>query len=181
MATHSSVLAWRIPGTGAWWAAVYGVAQSRARLQQLSSSSRGLYCSFSLISVFSKGRKRGGGSARAHRNTRFTYYVVGQRLEPLPSKLGHMLRRQGPSGLPHCHPRRGQPLCVLVAQAFFNREAWLSLHMALASRSPQLGTRLLLSACPWPVPTFLGRTGSSGMAENVWQMPRAQSQGTCSA
>ena len=29
MATHSSMLAWRIPGTGAWWAAVYGVAQSR--------------------------------------------------------------------------------------------------------------------------------------------------------
>ena len=30
MATHSSTLAWRIPGTGgAWWAAVYGVAQSR--------------------------------------------------------------------------------------------------------------------------------------------------------
>ena len=27
MATHSSVLAWRIPGDGgAWWAAVYGVA-----------------------------------------------------------------------------------------------------------------------------------------------------------
>ena len=30
MATHSSVLAWRIPGTGgAWWAAVSGVAQSQ--------------------------------------------------------------------------------------------------------------------------------------------------------
>ena len=30
MATHSSVLAWRIPGTGEpWWAAVYGVAESR--------------------------------------------------------------------------------------------------------------------------------------------------------
>ena len=30
MATHSSVLAWRIPGTRrAWWAAVHGVAQSR--------------------------------------------------------------------------------------------------------------------------------------------------------
>ena len=29
MATHSSVLAWRIPGDGgAWWAAVYGVTQS---------------------------------------------------------------------------------------------------------------------------------------------------------
>ena len=29
MATHSSVLAWRIPGTGAWWAAVHGVTQSQ--------------------------------------------------------------------------------------------------------------------------------------------------------
>ena len=29
MATHSSILAWRIPGMGEpWWAAVYGVAQS---------------------------------------------------------------------------------------------------------------------------------------------------------
>ena len=86
MATHSSVLAWRIPGTeepselpsmgshqsrtqlkqlsmhacigegngnslqysflenprdrGAWWATVYGVAQSRTRLKRLSSSSQ---------------------------------------------------------------------------------------------------------------------------------------------
>ena len=40
MATHSSVLAWRIPGTGgAWWAAVYGVTLSRTRLKRLSSSS----------------------------------------------------------------------------------------------------------------------------------------------
>ena len=40
MATHSSVLAWRIPGTGEpWWAAVYGVAQSWTRLKRLSSSS----------------------------------------------------------------------------------------------------------------------------------------------
>ena len=40
MATHSSVLAWRIPGTGgAWWAAVYEVAQSLTRLKRLSSSS----------------------------------------------------------------------------------------------------------------------------------------------
>ena len=40
MATHSSVLAWRIPGTGgAWYAAVYGVAESRTRLKRLSSSS----------------------------------------------------------------------------------------------------------------------------------------------
>ena len=39
MATHSSVLAWRIQrDIGAWWAAVYGVAQSRTWLKQLSSS-----------------------------------------------------------------------------------------------------------------------------------------------
>ena len=38
MATHSSVLAWRIPGTGEpWWVAVYGVTQSRTRLKWLSS------------------------------------------------------------------------------------------------------------------------------------------------
>ena len=35
MATYSSVLAWRIPGTGR--PAVYGVARSRTRLKQLSS------------------------------------------------------------------------------------------------------------------------------------------------
>ena len=28
MATHSSILVWRIPGTEAWWTAVYGVTQS---------------------------------------------------------------------------------------------------------------------------------------------------------
>ena len=40
MAAYSSVLAWRIPGTGgAWWAAVYGIAQSRTRLKWLCSSS----------------------------------------------------------------------------------------------------------------------------------------------
>ena len=34
MATHSSALAWRITRDGgAWWAAVYGVAQSRTRLK----------------------------------------------------------------------------------------------------------------------------------------------------
>ena len=41
MATHSSVLAWRIPETGERGGlyAVYGVAQSWTRLKQLSSSS----------------------------------------------------------------------------------------------------------------------------------------------
>ena len=46
IATHSNILAWRIPGKrdpvlldrGAWWAAVYGFAQSRMRLKRLSSA-----------------------------------------------------------------------------------------------------------------------------------------------
>ena len=34
IATHSSVLAWRIPGMEEpWWAAVYGVSQSWTRLK----------------------------------------------------------------------------------------------------------------------------------------------------
>ena len=36
MAPHSSVLAWRIPGTGEPGAAVYGVAQSRTRLSDFT-------------------------------------------------------------------------------------------------------------------------------------------------
>ena len=40
LATHSSILAWRIPGTGAWWAAVYGATHNWTRLTWLSSSSR---------------------------------------------------------------------------------------------------------------------------------------------
>ena len=39
MATNSSVPAWRIPGTGeAWWAAVYGVTQSRTQLSDFTFS-----------------------------------------------------------------------------------------------------------------------------------------------
>ena len=54
MATHSSVLAWRIPGTGgALWASVYGVAQSRTRQKRLSSSSSSLYME-SKMNLFKK-------------------------------------------------------------------------------------------------------------------------------
>ena len=62
MATHSSVFAWRIPGTGgAWWAAVYGVAQSRTRLKRLSgSSSSG---AGDLGSILGLGRSPGKGNS----------------------------------------------------------------------------------------------------------------------
>ena len=44
MATHSSVLALENPRDGrAWWAAVYGVTQSRTQLKRLSSSSSNLH------------------------------------------------------------------------------------------------------------------------------------------
>ena len=51
MATHSSVLAWRLPGTGeAWWAAVYGVTQSRTQLKGLCSRQCILECIFKVKS-----------------------------------------------------------------------------------------------------------------------------------
>ena len=34
MATHSSILAWRIPRRGAWWATVHGVTKSWTRLSK---------------------------------------------------------------------------------------------------------------------------------------------------
>ena len=44
MATHSNILAWRTPmDRGAWWAAVYGVAQNQTPLKRLSSSSSSMY------------------------------------------------------------------------------------------------------------------------------------------
>ena len=41
MATHSSILAWRIPmDKGAWRATVHGVSKSQAQLMQLSTCAR---------------------------------------------------------------------------------------------------------------------------------------------
>ena len=55
MATHSSILAWRIPmDRGAWQATVHGVAKSQTRLKRLnttqhSSKSMKMYFCFHLI------------------------------------------------------------------------------------------------------------------------------------
>ena len=60
MATHSSVLAWRIPGTGesGGLPAVYGIAQSQTRLKRLSSSSRSPWEAHSFYSPPAKQRIR---------------------------------------------------------------------------------------------------------------------------
>ena len=54
MATHSSVLAWRIPGTGEPGGLPSGVAQSRTRLKQLSSSSSSR--SSKLVALITEGK-----------------------------------------------------------------------------------------------------------------------------
>ena len=40
MATHSSILAWRIPGTGAWQAIVHGFAESQTQLSDQTTTTR---------------------------------------------------------------------------------------------------------------------------------------------
>ena len=72
MATHSSVLAWRIPGTGAWWAAVYGVIQSQTRLKRLSSSSsRESKGDSSDAQISGLSKKMGGGKSHQNDDPRF--------------------------------------------------------------------------------------------------------------
>ena len=63
MATHSSVLAWRIPGTGEPGGLLsMGVTQSRTRLKQLSSSSKDYrqYCEPYLVSCLTDTESPGG-------------------------------------------------------------------------------------------------------------------------
>ena len=48
MATHSSVLAWRIPGRGSLVGCRLWVAQSRSRLKRLSSNSSSSYTNIML-------------------------------------------------------------------------------------------------------------------------------------
>ena len=57
---------------GAWWAAVYGVAQSRTRLKWLSSSSAG--CGFPTIEVESWNRRVSGGWERGLKTIFFSFH-----------------------------------------------------------------------------------------------------------
>ena len=49
-ATHSSVLAWRIPLTGAWWATVHRVVKSQTGLKRLSTIQPSFYIVLGIIS-----------------------------------------------------------------------------------------------------------------------------------
>ena len=42
MATHSSILAWEIPWTEAWWVTVHGVAKSKTQLSMHTHALRQL-------------------------------------------------------------------------------------------------------------------------------------------
>ena len=44
MVTNSSILAWRIPWTEAWWATVHRVSKSRTRLKQFSAQAHTSLC-----------------------------------------------------------------------------------------------------------------------------------------
>ena len=67
MATHSSVLAWRIPGTGGdRWAAIYAVTQSHTQLKRLSSSSNRLRRLSCILAFCCHNRNQRWG--RLHRN-----------------------------------------------------------------------------------------------------------------
>ena len=70
MATHSSIVAWRIPGTGAWWAAVYGIAQNRTRLMWLSSSSMKSSRCWERLKTVGEGDDRGWNGCMASLNRR---------------------------------------------------------------------------------------------------------------
>jgi hypothetical protein len=53
------------------------------------------------------------------------------------------------------------------------------LTQSLFPSSPNWTHASPLPDCLLSVPRLLGRIGSSGLAENVWQLPCIQSQGTC--
>ena len=65
MATHTSILAWRIPmDRGAWWAASHGVAEGRTRLSDFTFTFHfhALEKKWQPIPVFLPGESQGRGS-----------------------------------------------------------------------------------------------------------------------
>jgi len=54
MATHSNILAWRIPQTGVWWAIVYRVARSQTRFNDLAHTHTSIIVLISKHILFNK-------------------------------------------------------------------------------------------------------------------------------
>ena len=68
MATHSSILAWRIPmDRGAWWATVHGVQKELDTTEWLSTAqqTRGSRCIFSVLFSFGYISSRIAGSCES--------------------------------------------------------------------------------------------------------------------
>ena len=64
MATYSSMLVWRVPGTGAWWATVHGVAKSWTQLSDFTFTFHfhALEKEMATYPVFLPGKSQGWGS-----------------------------------------------------------------------------------------------------------------------
>ena len=75
MATHSSVLAWRIPGMGSLVGCHLWVAQSRTRLKRLSSSSRAPLAAQKRKREEVEGRRE-GGSEHLNGSTSYTVLII---------------------------------------------------------------------------------------------------------
>ena len=123
MATHSSVLAWKIPGTGEPGGLLsMGVAQSRTRLKRLSSSSRRLitlqYC---------------GGFCHT-----FTWISHGCTCVPHPDPPSHLPLHPIPQG----HP--SAPALSTLSHAS-NLDWWSISHMMFQCYSLKSSHPLLLS------------------------------------
>ena len=83
---------WENPGDGgAWWAAVYGVAQSQRRLKWLSSSSNQKHCSQGVPVILSfKGFGEGNGIPLQYFSWKFPWTEEPGRLQPMGSRrVGH--------------------------------------------------------------------------------------------
>ena len=104
----------------AWWAALYGVAQSRTRLKQLSSSSKEVEtwrgCDLSRVKQLRRGRERTGiqlfgllisilsGTQSYFKMQSFSYQTFPFPNEELINDAGKLFRFVGRTFLPNSHP-----------------------------------------------------------------------------
>ena len=122
MATHSSVLAWRIPGVVAWWAAIYSVTQSWTWLKWFSSSSSSTYTQRQSFLIFTRRPQvRHHYLHSAHRSQR------GKGLSKVTEWVnGESLFWPGLSDSKLCsNSEKLQQNCYCTGQFYFHSVEWL--------------------------------------------------------